>query len=250
VSVTSGTRSPDDDEPIVQVSTTSAASRTSTAFASFAAAYAGSDARWSQFGTDGQTVKGAVDGRPTEPASIGADVRTTKFKGGQAIAIPAAPGQDPTGVTRQAVRTLMQQIRSEAGSCVADPKAPKEIATCTTCQLTCRAAYVPCSVSAIHASLELGGLAPTSYLAVASATCDNALQRCLQTCKSSGACCPDFCKGDAACCRSSWGCCPPSVSGDSSAPTWPTCTRCGTPPWAAAPAATTTPIRRKPTPKH
>jgi hypothetical protein len=233
MSVTSGTSSPDDVEPIMQVATTSSASQASTAFATFSEAYAGAGARWSQFSTDGRTVAGAVDGRGTEPSAVGSDVRVTKFKDGRPLAAFTA------GAGGQAVAALVQQIKSQAGTCTPDAKAPAVLSRCTQCQLDCRAAYVPCSVAAVQSSLVHGGLAPSAYLSVANATCDSALQRCLQTCKSSGACCPDYCKGDAECCKSSWGCCPPSATADQSlSRAWPTCPRCGTPPWPTAQTST------------
>lgn len=207
----------------------------------FGKRYTGGDARGGSFETDGRTLEGQVDGRATEPAPLGSDVKGVRFKDGQTH----RPLQAPT--IQQSVTALLAQSRRQLGACSPDSKASPAVSTCSKCQLTCRQSWVDCSVSAAQSSLAAGTLAAGAYLGTASATCDAALQSCLATCKSSGACCPDFCKGDAACCQSAWGCCPPS-SGSTRpwSKAWPTCPRCGTPPWPAAakPSAPRTPPAR------
>jgi hypothetical protein len=211
------------------------------ASAAFGRRYTGGDAQVGSFATDGRTLEGHVDGRATEPAPLGTDVKGLRFRDGQAHRPLQAPA------IQQSVSALLAQSRGKLGSCSPDPKASPAVGTCSKCQLTCRQSWVDCSVSAAQSSLAAGTLAAGAYLGAASATCDAALQTCLSTCKSSGACCPDFCKGDAACCQSAWGCCPPS-SGSTRpwSKAWPTCPRCGTPPWPAAAkpsAPRTTPVR-------
>jgi hypothetical protein len=223
------------DDVVVRMAASTFSDQRGNAYTTLGKRFTGATARRAQFSTDGHSVEGIVDGRPTEPTPLAGDLRGIRFKDGG----PLKPLTDtgPSGSTQgmqQAVGALLAQSRGQLGACTPDPKASHETSTCTQCQLTCRQSFIQCSMSAMQSSLAAGALAPGAYLGAASATCDRALQQCMQTCKSSGACCPDFCKGDAACCRSAWGCCPPtSTSPRTLSKAWPTCPRCGSPPWPA-----------------
>jgi hypothetical protein len=221
---------------VLRFTSSTLANKRGHASTSFGRRYTGGDVRGGAFNTDGRTVQGNVDGRETVEAPLGTDHRGFRFKDGQASR-PLAEGAQATQsqAVQQAVSALLTQSRSLLATCAPDSKASREVSTCTSCQLTCRQTWVQCSLAATQASLAAGALAPGAYLGAASATCDGALQSCVQTCKSSGACCPDYCKGNTECCQSAWGCCPPSsASVKPWSKAWPTCPRCGTPPWPAA----------------
>ena len=159
--------------------------------------------------------------------------------------VSPADSRRPTEI-EQAVKTALGSSRPKLSSCEPSPTLPPALATCTRCQLTCREAWLTCSLQAAESSLAAGPLAPLAYLNAAAATCDDALQQCFQTCKQSGACCPDYCKGNADCCASSWGCGPPSpYSRRAWSRAWPTCPRCGPPPWSEA----TAPMKRQTSPR-
>jgi hypothetical protein len=153
---------------------------------------------------------------------------------------PPAPGEQSglSGV-QLAVNALLTHATTRLGACGPDPTASRETTRCTYCQLSCRDAWVRCSLQSVQSSLGAGPLAPVSYLGTATTTCDVALQQCFRSCKGSGACCPDHCQGDQTCCQTAWGCCPPSPHSTRTwSRSWPTCPRCGTPPWPVTRAVT------------
>lgn len=223
----------------------------------------GSDPRSIRF-TDGQPAD-AASPTPTPPATApspetpdgggsprsAARIQGTPQPGANerraTPAAPAGPAAASAAAMQRAVSNLMQQARSSLGTCAVTTSNPATT-RCTHCQTSCRDAWLQCSVAAIQSSLAAGTLAPTAYLTSASATCDAHLQQCFTTCKSSGGCCPDYCNGDAGCCQSAWGCCPPSPTRSQQwSAAWPTCPRCGTPPWSFAqstpPNRSVTPVR-------
>jgi hypothetical protein len=233
-----------DDDVLVRLSTSSQADHVGTARATFGPRLTGAGVSHAQFSTDGRSGAGAVDGRGVTPVAVGTTVR--------------APGSADAGSgfvpsVQQGVTGLLRAVQTQPDGCAPDPTSSQPVATCTRCQLTCRGAWFDCSVGAVQSSLAAGVSAPSAYLGAASQTCDTALQQCMSTCKSGGACCPDFCQGDAACCQSAWGCCPPSPHSQQPwSQVWPTCPRCGTPPWpSSAPQSidagpTTTPVAGTP----
>jgi hypothetical protein len=212
-------------EVIRKLSTMAVAGGVGAATTSQGARYTGSKSSF--FRTDGATVQGIVDDRLTEPAQLAADVSTLRFKDGKPDrpALQAAPDLD------QQVTELLRQSQARLVRCQPDSKAPKRISACTQRQLDCREAWVRCSLAAAHSSLACGPLASVCYLKTVNATCDRAIQQCFTTAKSSGACCPEYCKGDSTCCQTSWGCCPSSsqtkIDGKAVSKAWPTCPRCG-----------------------
>ena len=254
----------------MRMSVSTAPSRAASADAFFAAQFTGTTPRRVAFATDGQTLKGTVDGKSTAPAALGTDANNLRFPDGKPVidssAAPVGPSPSsptttpqrrtqngtnengsgneqrispPTGelspaqvqAVQRAMSGLLRQAAQEATTCASRANSADPTARCTTCQLSCRSAWVSCSVSATQASLAAGALAPSVYLAAASGTCDSALQQCFRTCKSSGACCPSHCNGDANCCQSAWGCCRPGQASTSQtwSKAWPTCPRCGPP---------------------
>jgi hypothetical protein len=230
---------------IVRMTTTSLPNRLSQASTRLGAAFTGDGVRTAGFSTDGVTVRGTVDGRPAEPVPVGAAGRRLTPNGPSLPGPSAVTGLTPRGeAVQRSVDALLAQATTQIGTCRPNPSSSPVVATCTSCQLTCRETWLSCAIPAIQSALKAGVHAPSNYLAIAQAACDAPLQQCLQTCKSSGACCPSFCNGDAACCQSAWGCCPPSShSRRQWSRSWPTCPRCGTPPWTSA---TTTPVRPAP----
>jgi hypothetical protein len=243
-------KSPDD--IVLRMVTSSLGTGPGRAHAIYGPAYTGAQARQTDFATDGKSLEGSVDGRALELATLGADFRTLKYKDGK----PGNPETSGAAGVQQAVDAILLQARSQLASCVADKVTPRVVATCTECQLGCREAWLKCSVASSQSSLACGAHGPSCYLASANATCDAVLRRCFSGCKSSGACCPDFCKGEAGCCQSAWGCCPPAPDAvrppaakgkGRAAPVlvaraqkdwstaWPTCPRCGPPVTASAP---------------
>jgi len=228
------------DDLVLRLSTTALADRGGRAQTLLGRPFAGSAGRKdSSFYTDGTTVQGTVDARQTEAVPLASDVKGLRFKDGR----PGDPDVALAPDLQQAIAALLTQARSQLGTCTPDASLPPAIAKCTKCQLDCRDAWLKCSIGSAQSSLAAGSLAAASYLASAGTNCDAVLQRCFQTCKSSGACCPDYCKGDAKCCDSSWGCCPPSPKADPSlSRAWPTCPRCG--PVTTAPEVKSAPPRQ------
>jgi hypothetical protein len=232
---------------IVRMTTSSQPNRAGQATATLGAAFTGDVVRRSSFSTDGTTIRGGVDGRPVQPSTTSPNEQRLTPNGPTPVA-PSTPIES-TGLTpraaamQQAVEGLLTQARSQIGTCSPRSDTSPVVATCTRCQLSCRETWLTCAIPVVQSSLRAGVLAPSAYLEAAQAACDAPLHTCLSTCKSSGACCPDFCKGNAECCKSAWGCCPPSSHSQRQwSRTWPTCPRCGAPPWTTA----TTPITPAP----
>jgi hypothetical protein len=213
---------------VLRMSANSLADHTGRTDVTFGSLYTGGAVSRSSSATDGRVTTGFADGRPLAPAPLGASAQGARFTDGA----PAGQAAAVASGMQQAVGDLLQQWQVQAATCATDPQASPVVAACTICQMDCREVWVRCSVGAIDSSLGCGTLASTCYLGSANPTCDAALQVCFQTCKSSGACCPDYCHGDAACCQTSWGCCPPSTHSQHAwSRSWPTCPRCGAPPW-------------------
>jgi hypothetical protein len=220
-------------EPVLRMSASASPSRVANAVATFGAAYTGAGVRRSAFSTDGKSISGTVDGQATQAVPLGSDVRNARISAvGRPASAASAQAATPAA---QAIGSLLQSVQAQPSTCGVDTRATAPVSSCTRCQLTCREAFFTCSINATQASLAAGILAPGGYLSATSGTCDAALQQCFASCKSSGTCCPDYCQGDAACCSSTWGCCPPSSHSQRTwSRSWPTCPRCGTPPWPAA----------------
>jgi hypothetical protein len=212
-------------EVIRKLSTMATANGAGAASAKHGARYTG--AKLASFRTDGTTVEGQVDDRATEPAPLATEPSALRFKDGK----PDRPGLQATADLDQAVNDLLRQAQSQSATCQPDSKAPKAISACTQRQLDCRSEWLKCSLAAAQSSLAYGPLASAGYLKTVNATCDRAVQQCYRAAKSSGACCPEYCNGDATCCQTSWGCCPPydkaKVNGQPVGRAWPTCPRCG-----------------------
>jgi hypothetical protein len=234
-------------EVVRRMTATSLASGRSSATSNHGARYTG--AKGVRFTTDGSTVEGIVDNRLTEPGPLTTEPTGLRFKDGK----PERPSLLATADLDQSVNDLLRQALAQSIACQPDDKAPKPVTACTVRQLSCREAWVKCSLAAAQSSLSCGPFASLCYVKTAAATCDSALQRCYRDAKSSGACCPDYCKGDAGCCQTAWGCCPPSgqtsVGGQPVSKAWPTCPRCG--PVTAADTTPRIPARkpRKPRPE-
>ena len=208
---------------ILRMTTTSLRDRAGSASATFGPLYTGAGVRRAAFTTDGSTVSGVVDGRAVGAVPIGTDVRGSSLVENGLAADSTSP---LVPAVQRDVSALLQTVATQPSGCGTDPNATAVVSTCTRCQLDCREAWFTCSVGATQASLASGVLLSGAYLHTASTTCDAALQQCLQSCKSSGACCPDFCNGDPTCCASAWGCCPPSShSRRVWSRAWPTCPR-------------------------